>query len=126
MATRSLIGILTKSNTVESVYCHFDGYPEGVGARLARYYTTAEKAENLLSFGNISSLGVTTADTVFYSRDRNESLENNKARTSFGFTQYQEQAKGSGCEYAYIFRNGEWEVIDLLEGWVKKVKEAIK
>lgn len=42
---------------VKSIYCHWDGYPEGVGRKLQRSYTDPKKVEELLSLGDISSLG---------------------------------------------------------------------
>lgn len=34
MSTRSAIGKLNENGTVDGVYCHFDGYPDGVGQTL--------------------------------------------------------------------------------------------
>jgi len=36
MATRSRIGVELPSGKVKSVYCHWDGYPSGVGKDLKR------------------------------------------------------------------------------------------
>jgi hypothetical protein len=55
MATRSLIGYVTKEGTVRGTYCHFDGYPSGVGATLLEYYNTPDVVECLVQF-EISSL----------------------------------------------------------------------
>lgn len=56
MSTRSLIGIL-KGNDVEFIYCHNDGYINGVGVTLQAYYDTKEKVEQLISLGDLSALG---------------------------------------------------------------------
>jgi len=55
MATRSLIGIV-EGNSVKYIYCHFDGYPSGVGVTLNEHYTDTNKIMNLISLGDISSL----------------------------------------------------------------------
>lgn len=34
MSTRSRIGMINPYGSVSSIYCHFDGYPEGVGKTL--------------------------------------------------------------------------------------------
>ena len=34
MSTRSRIGMINPDGSVSSIYCHFDGYPEGVGKTL--------------------------------------------------------------------------------------------
>ena len=41
-----------------SVYCHWDGYLEGVGAELKEHYNTYEKALNLVLGGSISSINI--------------------------------------------------------------------
>tara|TARA_R100000152_G_C6762871_1_gene187205 strand:- start:470 stop:961 length:492 start_codon:yes stop_codon:yes gene_type:complete len=56
MATRSIIGILHDNNTIESIYCHFDGYPSNTGYFLLTYYNTKQKVLDLISKGDLSSL----------------------------------------------------------------------
>ena len=57
MSTRSRIGLVLPDGKVKSVYCHFDGYPEGVGKKLNQYYTNKEDIEALLELGDLSILG---------------------------------------------------------------------
>jgi hypothetical protein len=56
MSTRSIIGIINNDNSVNSVYCHYDGYPTYTGYFLKRFFDTTEKVNNLISNGDISSL----------------------------------------------------------------------
>lgn len=57
MSTRSRIGVIrSKSDTVESIYCHFDGYPTGVGAKLRDHWTDPAKVEALIALGDLSAL----------------------------------------------------------------------
>ena len=72
MATRSYIGRLTEDKQVFFVYCHFDGYPSGVGTTLRENYDRPEDVFNLLSFGDISVLAPTVEQSFFYGRDRKE------------------------------------------------------
>jgi hypothetical protein len=44
MSTRSRIAIENHHGTVTSIYCHFDGYLEGVGKKLFNHYDR-EKTE---------------------------------------------------------------------------------
>jgi hypothetical protein len=87
MSTRSRIGIQNQDGSVSSIYCHFDGYPEGVGATLNEHYSNRQKLNMLINLGDISILGenVSTMDehsfnnpkegvTVAYHRDRGEEL----------------------------------------------------
>jgi hypothetical protein len=73
MATRSRIAIENENGTVTSIYCHFDGYLDGVGKKLFEHYDR-EKTEKLMELGDISVLGESTLDTIAYHRDRNEDL----------------------------------------------------
>ena len=56
MSTRSRIGILNKNGTVESVYCHQDGYPEYTGYFLQNFYTSEKLVRNLINQGDISNI----------------------------------------------------------------------
>jgi len=73
MSTRSRIGVIRTQHhpmdeeryghpaewnvQVESIYCHFDGYPEGVGAILDEHYADPAKLDALLALGDLSQLG---------------------------------------------------------------------
>ena len=48
MATRSRIGMVKDDGTVESIYCHFDGYPSNNGKILKEHYADKSKVEKLL------------------------------------------------------------------------------
>jgi len=56
MSTRSRIGILNQDGTIESVYCHQDGYPEYTGFILKNFYTNEKLVRNLLSKGDLSNI----------------------------------------------------------------------
>ena len=56
MATRSIITLKTKDNVFKTVYCHWDGYPEGVGQTLLDHYNEYSKIEELINNGDMSSL----------------------------------------------------------------------
>ena len=43
MSTRCAIGMKREDGEVAAIYCHNEGYPEGVGAILGRWYRNAEK-----------------------------------------------------------------------------------
>ena len=56
MATRSRIGIRINEYQVRSIYCHLDGYPEGVGNELVTRFNSRELAEKLIELGHRSYL----------------------------------------------------------------------
>jgi hypothetical protein len=72
MATRSRIAIENENGSVNSIYCHFDGYVDGVGAELQANYTDRSKVEELIALGDISVLRPTIETTEAYHRDRGE------------------------------------------------------
>lgn len=113
MSTRSRIGMVQPDGTVKSVYCHFDGYPSGVGITLLKNYTDPEKVKKLIDLGDLSVVGeeVEPAEgqkhdfenpikgiTIAYGRDRGEDgteARVNKSREGY-FTSDLE-------EYGYLF-----------------------
>ena len=107
MATRSRIAIENQDGTVNSVYCHFDGYLSGVGKTLFNHYDQ-EKLEKLLELGDISVLKESTLNTIAYHRDRGEDLHFesfNDVEDLF------ENGFGSGVEYVYcLTKSGIWLV----------------
>jgi hypothetical protein len=56
MATRSRIGIELPDHSVVSVYCHWDGYPEGNGKTLVQHYLNREDVQELIDGGSMSHL----------------------------------------------------------------------
>lgn len=105
MSTRSRIGIKKADGTIKSIYCHSDGYFEGVGKTLQENYKDPEKVNSLIELGDLSSLGDDLESTVSYHRDRNEELNFSEHP---GQNSLLESAKKSWEEYAYIFEDGEW------------------
>ena len=54
MSTRSYIGIENNDGSVDFVYCHFDGYPTGVGAGLVNL--GRRQARALINQGDLRTL----------------------------------------------------------------------
>lgn len=59
MSTRCYIGKYD-GNNIKAIYCHHDGYPNGVGQMLKEHYTSDNKIDELISLGAITSLGEKT------------------------------------------------------------------
>jgi len=111
MATRSFIATLQRDGSVNGVYCHHDGYPEGVGATLKEHYRSAKKVGSLLALGDLSTLGSDTGPgyTTAYHRDRGEPLDPNMTYGSV--SEAINCARDDlGAEYVYIFNGDGWEV----------------
>ena len=97
MSTRSIIGYETNSGLIRAVYVHHDGYLSGVGKTLIENYDFI-KLDNLLDLGDMSCLGDSIENSIFYARDRNETIV--KAR--WFNTREQMLDYFSDCDYAYL------------------------
>jgi len=128
MGTRSRIAVM-HGNVCKSVYCHWDGYLEHNGAILAEHYDSS-KANQLVSMGDLSSLGATLGEKhpfsphgskedevayeaakaagwcTFYGRDRDEKDVN--WQVAHTFEEFLEQVEESCGEYYYVMENGVW------------------
>lgn len=102
MATRSTIGVLQSNGSVRSVYCHWDGYLNGVGAVLKKHYTTLEQANALVAGGDMSSLGHDEESTGFFSK-RGENAPARDHKDLEGYRGYIEHS------YNYLFEEGAWK-----------------
>ena len=126
MATRSFICKSLPNNTIVGVYCHYDGYPSGVGATLANHYTTDERVTALLSLGSISQLHPRLVSnlgdthtfnnpaknvTIAYHRDRGEDMHT----TTFSSldVMVENVAHQLGVQFVYIWDSNEWVTMDL-------------
>jgi hypothetical protein len=138
MSTRSRIGIIRErpalaAPLVESIYCHFDGYPEGVGQTLIDHWTTTEKVLDLIELGDLSSLGSEIGEDqgtdwfdkawgvlhpegeewndprlawcIAYTRDRGEEDCGSRTHSIDDWPDY-----GQEAEYVFDPETGEWRV----------------
>ena len=128
MSTRSFIGKTLPNGNVVGIYCHFDGYPEGVGQTLKNSYTDQTKIDALLSLGDISSLGSELGEkhdfddhelirsrdwTNAYHRDRGE--EFNPNRLYLDLKEMQKYVGSDmGAEWAYIWGTDRWETLEVV------------
>lgn len=127
MSTRSRIAFEHEDGSVISIYCHFDGYPDGVGRVLLAHYNTPERVLELMKLGDLSSLAPKLCPdegrahswsdpasnvTVAYGRDRGE--RNVDARTDSQITLLLNWLRGSDPEFLYLMRNGAWSVAPVI------------
>ncbi len=122
MSTRSYIGIVN-GDTAKLSYCHSDGYVSFNGAILVKAYTNENKINELLSYGDMSSLGEKIGTQhgfdfgerpkntcTFYKRDRGESdvdastVEKKNLETWINNTD---------AEFIYLFMNKNWYVSEV-------------
>ena len=112
MGTRSHIGLMFDDGSIGWVYCHHDS--DRNGKILREHYDTPVKIMSIMRQGDMSSLGETIEDCVFYTRDRHEPLENNEMHTQ---TNEEEFLYVSEEDYTYLFKEGKW--------WSRKWKQPL-
>ena len=127
---------MLEDGTVKHSYCHYDGYPEGVGETLVQHYNTEDKVKELVSFGDMSYLASVVHPegehnfekpeqgvTVFYNRDRGETGVDSVVTTMDEYL----SVKYSSCiDYQYVYSGGQWWVYNnLKENKWKLVKEFL-
>jgi hypothetical protein len=100
MATRSRIAVELPDGKVKSVYCQWDGYPNGVGKDLLkRGFNSTREVEEFIDEGDRSTVDLS------YNEWRGEDcppLEHNSAEEFF---------KSDIEEYGYLYTiKGEWIV----------------
>lgn len=117
MSTRSRIAAKDENGVIHSIYCHFDGYPSGVGNVLYKFYTSEEKIFDLLNLGDISSLAETLEKVNAYHRDRGEDLNYFLSETEDHLLSID-----SGEEYTYLYKDNEWYIFEHHIGTDKNFK----
>lgn len=125
MSTRSSIAIKRPNGTVESIYCHSDGYLEYNGVMLNNFYREMRKINSLINLGDISFLDRRVNPdpdlphkfdydkrqegiTVAYGRDRDE--KNCSKKNHKSVEDYIKSFENSWQEFAYLYdeENGKW------------------
>lgn len=119
MSTRSRIGIVKEDGTIESIYCHWDGYPSHNGRILLENYTDRSKVLELIGLGDLSSLGESVHPApshthtfndpqdkvcVFYKRDRSEK----KCDSIISESVDDLMTSADWCDYVYVFEGDRW------------------
>jgi hypothetical protein len=119
MGTRSYIAIANPKGGYSAIYCHWDGYPDYMGAMLRDHYGSKGKSRALIRLGdcssikrNLSAVGPHTFDapaddvTIAYGRDRGET--NCKARNFTTVKELAAYAADTWAQYVYVFDGKRW------------------
>lgn len=103
MATRSTIGVELPNGKVKSVYCHWDGYPSGVGVDLLSLnFDNPTEVEEWIDEGDRSTVGLS------YKEWRGEDS------TPTTYESIDEYFESDLEDWGYLFtQEGEWLVKDM-------------
>ena len=146
MGTRSRIGRLNDDGTVDSIYCHWDGYLSANGKMLQEHYTNLAKVNELIALGNISSLAPEIGEKhPFDNPHRYDTPEYKAFEAQYGgmvnaygrdrgedgvdaihsATVERFRAIGGGEEFWYLFCDGEWLVSYWCDEEFEDLEDAI-
>ena len=123
MSTSCRIVLKTDDEKYESIYCNWDGYPDGVGKTLLMYYKDLKKIKELISLGDINHLRSEIGHkqdfenpieewTLVYHRDQGESWEDVKPIIHDDFGSLLISTNASSAEYLYVYEDGNWSTIN--------------
>jgi hypothetical protein len=93
------------------IYCHFDGYPKGVGAALKEHFNTYEDVLNLVLGGDCSVI----SDEYIkrYATRKGEEWKYLAPKQTSDAKAMEDIFDWS--DYAYLFDDGVWKVDDMYE-----------
>jgi hypothetical protein len=130
MGTRSRIGRENEDGSVTSIYCHWDGYIDGVGMTLLDHYKEPAKVRSLIALGDLSCLRASVHPeegkphdfdgeqqpevTIAYKRDRGDKDVDPITHPKGEWPDFEQ-------EYLYLFtQDREWMVVrggQPIHGW---------
>ena len=111
--TRGQFGKIDKKGNIESIYTHYDSYPESVLPFLKKGYKGGKNVDTVIKNGNSSGLANTPAEMNFYN-DGSKNLKGSIADVK----KYIKDASNDGAEYVYLWdeANKEWLMADVYAG----------
>lgn len=126
MSTHAYICLEYDDGHIEYIYNHFDGYIDGLGEILFKYFKTFEDVERIINLGDASFIhdkGLDIEEIInkseFYFLDKNEEWEEVKPKIANSRDEIPD------IEYSYLFSNGKWFVSEKGNDW-QDLEEAIK
>ena len=122
MSTRSAV-IVKIGDTYNGIYCHYDGYTEGVGKTLKENFNNEAQAKEIVDLGDCSIIDLCvrikpSSDSshsfekpedgtiIAYHRDRGEEWETVKPKTGSTWQEVADKIGHNG--YVYVWENDQW------------------
>ena len=106
MSTRSRIGYQLPDESILSVYCHYDGYPEFNGKHLVERHNNRQAAAELVNGGDMSCVYDSDDNpTPVHYTARGESINDVQPRLDMNDDSYLSKATGEEYHYVYTLDN---------------------
>ena len=108
--TRSQIGLINKKGKIQSVYMHYDGYPDHMLPTIKKGYMNSGAVKNILKKGGGSGLEADPSKINFYG-DKTTLKGDAKKVDDF----ISDASEKGGAEFVYLFdeRDGKWYMADV-------------
>ena len=114
MATRGQIAYLADSNSIFSIYIHFDAYPESLGKILTTNFNSDEQAKNLVMDGN--DIRFIDEDGTVERYDKGGAKQITDDEPADLFSELYDNADRSAANYVYVWLEDKWVALDMNKG----------
>ena len=113
--TRCQIGKIKKNGKIESVYMHYDGYPDNMLPIIKKGYSDGKAVDTLLKKGGGSGLAVKIEDINFYNDKTPNSTGDMKNVEKF----VKDAANNGGAEFIYLYseKDSKWYMVDVYDSY---------
>ena len=108
--TRGQVGIIDKKGNIQSVYTHYDSYPDWVLPTIKKHYKDAKAVRDLIAKGDNS--GLDAPGKMNFYNDGREPMSGKSSKID----QYIKLAASEGgAEYAYLYDESDktWYMVDI-------------
>jgi hypothetical protein len=114
MATRGQIAYLADSDTIFSIYVHYDAYPEGLGKTLNTYFNSDEQAGNLVLDGNDIRFIDDDGTVDRFDKGGAKQIKGEEPEDLFNYLYG--HSDGSGADYVYVWLEDKWITLPMNKG----------
>jgi hypothetical protein len=128
MATRALIGYLDDSNNeFVGTYNHYDGYPDGLGKTLLKFFNSKDAASKLARTGYISSIDPDSGeiDSKYKEKPYYKLIDTDEAFTAG--MMIGDAVDYFGGDYGYVWVGDQWLTLENngVEGMAKQIEDEL-
>ena len=109
MATRAQIARFKSPIEVETIYNHFDGYPDYLGKALEDHYNNEASMLNLIKGGNLRAIDSEDGEAEHYPNEPAATIKGENLDDTI--VQFAEHVDSEGGAYAYVWWKDKWHVI---------------
>jgi len=114
MATRGQIAYLANPNTINTIYVHYDAYPEALGKTLNTIFNSESDAESLVMDGE--DIRFIDDDGTVDRFDRGGAKQIKGEDPEELFSNLYSHADSAGADYVYVWLEDKWVTLKVSKG----------